>query len=225
MIPIQCPRCGRTGNVPPDRLNARLSCKGCHSVFHLDMGGRMVLGEPGSSKPSKTNYKASMPTVDFDLAQTWQDIPKPAKFGVPAVLVVLAGWMWFPSMSSSLTYVDQAQVVALALVNGDRSTVVANATADTAEAAGQWYDTLHTSIAEKGAGAVNSEAVQAALLDGNPEHDSSVNMGVVVLTDTVSTNFNLQMVKSGGSWKFDGAKSLAEAEKATASLKRAVKRK
>ncbi len=191
----------------------------------MDNGGRMVLGEPGSPKSGRTNYKTSLPAADFDLAQTWQDIPKPAKYGVPAVLLLVAGWMWFPSMASGFAYQDQAEEIALALLNGDRSKVVANATPDSAEAAGRWYDLLHTPIAEKGTGSVQSESVQAALLDGNPEHDSSLNMGIIVLTDTVSSNFNLQMVKSGGQWKFDAAKSLDEAEKANSSVKLAAKRK
>lgn len=50
MIPMACPNCGRRGNVPPDKLNARLHCKKCDAVFHMDMSGHIVLGEPGADK-------------------------------------------------------------------------------------------------------------------------------------------------------------------------------
>ncbi len=225
MIPIQCPQCGRTGNVPPDRLNARLVCKGCHSAFHMDAGGRMVLGEPGDpNSPKGKKRRASAPAVEIDFAQTWRDFPKPAKYGVPAAVVLLAGWMLFPSLSSGVAYQDQAEVVGRALLSSDRSKVVALATTDTAEAAGQWYDRVHGPIAEKGTSSVASDAVRAALLNGNPERDSSLSLAISITTDTVKTNFNLQMTKQDGQWKLDGTRSLVEAEQAAPPVKLAKKR-
>ena len=220
MIPIECPRCGKTGHVPPDRLGARLLCNRCHSTFHMDNGGRMVLGEPGGSGIKKSaKSHPTLPAVEFNLAQTWQEVPKPAKFGVPTAFVLLTGWMLFPSMSSTLAYQDQAEVVARALLNGNRSKVVGLATPSTAEAAGKWYDLMHAPIAEKGAGSAVGEPVRASLMSGNPERDSSLGLGVVIMTDTVSTNFNLKMVNDGGRWKFDAATALDEAEKLASAIK------
>ncbi len=224
MIPIQCPRCGKTGNVPPDRLGARLTCKRCDSAFYMDSGGRMVLGEPGGSGAKKAGKSYSAPAADFDLSQTWKDVPRPAKFGVPAVVVLFAGWMMFPA-SSTLAYQDQAEVVGRALLNGDRSKVVALATPTSSEAAGKWYDLMHVPIAEKGPGSSDYEAVRASLMSGNPERDSDLSLGVVITTDTVSTNFSLFMVKDGGTWKFDGSKALDEAEKAAPMIKVATAKK
>ncbi len=224
MIPIECPRCGKTGNVPPDRLDARLTCKRCQAAFYMDSGGRMVLGEPGGSGSKKAAKSYSAPAVDFDLTQTWNDVPKPAKIGVPAVVMLLAGWMMVPA-SSSLAYQDQAEVVGRALLNGDRSGVVASATSNTSEAAGKWYDLMHVPIAEKGPGSSTSEAVRASLMSGNAERDSDLNLGVVITTDTVATNFNLLLTKDGSRWKFDGAKALDEAERAAATIKVAAARK
>ena len=175
MIPIACPRCGRSGSVPPDRLNARFMCKGCHSAFHMDNGGRMVLGEPNT--PGSAKSRASAPAVDFDLAQTWRDVPKPAKFGVPAVFVLLAGWMMCPDFSSGMPYVDQAEAIGRALVNGDRARVVALAPPASAEAAGKWYDLMRPTIASQGS--VSPNSVQASLFNGNPDNSTSVSMGVI----------------------------------------------
>ena len=98
MIPIECPKCGRGGSVPPDRLNARLVCKACHTVFHLDNTGRMVLGEPESfdmkSSAGKSRANEVSGLADFDLAQTWNDIPKAVRFGVPAALLAAFGWIY-----------------------------------------------------------------------------------------------------------------------------------
>ena len=225
MIPISCPQCGRSGNVPPDRLGSRLVCKGCQSVFHMDSGGRMVLGAPGAPAARSKSAKAgpSAAVIDFDLAQTWQDIPKPAKFAVPSMVVLLAGWMFFPT-STSLEYERQAEVVGQALLNGNRSKVVSLATAATSGAAEKWYDLIHTSMAEKGTASSGNSAIMAALLSGNPEQDSALSITVVINADTIATNFNLQMVKDGGAWRFDASKSLEEAERAPATIKRAKKK-
>ncbi len=216
MISIQCPKCGRSGNVPPDRLNARLSCKGCQSVFHMDAGGRMILGEPGrsSSKKAARTY-ASAPSVDFDLAQTWRDAPKPAKYGVPSACLLVGAWFLMPSFSSGLAYQEQAEVVGRAILSGDRAKVVATATPATAEAAGKWYDLVHAPIAAKSPGAVTNESVHASLVSGTPETSGLVNMSVIIVTDTVATSIDVEMSKEDGVWKIDGAKSLTDAERAT----------
>ncbi len=223
MIPIQCPKCGRTGNVPPDRLNARLVCKGCQSAFHMDNGGRMVLGEPGS--PAKgSRPRVAAPTVDFDLAQTWQDVPRPAKIGVPAVVLLLAGWMYFPA-GSSVAYQANAEAIGRALLKGDRSTVVAMATPESADAAGKWYDLMHEPIAQTGPGTVGAGSVQASLISGNGDQDSSLNVGLILATDTITKGFGIQLVKTDGRWKLDGTKSLDEFERANAAIRLAAKKK
>ena len=46
MIPMECPGCGRRGNVPPDRLNTRMHCKKCDAIFFMDRSGKIILGDP-----------------------------------------------------------------------------------------------------------------------------------------------------------------------------------
>ena len=222
MIPIECPRCGRTGNVPPDRLNARLVCKGCQSAFHMDNGGRMVLGEPGNAKSKKSNYGSRSSAVDIDFAQTWRELPKPAKYGVPAAVFVLAGWMLFPSLSSGLAYQDQAEAVGRAVLSGDRAQVIAMATPASAEAAGKWYDLVHAPIAGKSS---TGGSAEASLFEGTPDKGGGATMSVVVTTaDAATTNFIIQMVKDDGQWRMDGDGSCSHAERAATPVKLAKKR-
>ena len=217
MIPIQCPECGRRGHVPPDKFGARLHCKGCHVIFHLDDLGRIELGEPGT----KVHRKPRAAEPRFDLAGTWRDVPRPARFAAPAACVVLLGWMLLPS-AAVLPYKDQATAVGRAVLDGDRPGVVASATPASAEAAGRWYDLVRGPIAERGTGPAGGRTVTAALFAGNPEHDSSIEMSVIVATDKGTSSFNLPMVQEGGRWLVDGARSLDEARKAASiSLARA----
>ena len=50
MIDMECPKCGRFGSVPNDKVNSRLVCKKCLAIFHLTPTGRAVVGEPPDHK-------------------------------------------------------------------------------------------------------------------------------------------------------------------------------
>ena len=221
MIPIECPKCGRGGSVPPDRLNARLVCKACHTVFHLDNTGRMVLGDPESldmksTKKSRPVEKASK--EDFDLAQTWNDIPAPVKYGVPVVL--LAAILYLNSGESTPDYVGQAETFVYAVTNNNKSKAVSLASADSAEAAGQWFDLLHTEVEKNQIGP--DVPVNPAVFGGNPDTDASITM-MVLLTKPGSTNppvrITLPMKKTGTNWAIDGTRGLEAANQAAASAK------
>ena len=221
MIPIQCPRCRRSGNVPPDRLNARLVCKGCQAVFHMDSGGRMILGEPGTAKKTKEKEYAG-PAVEFDLAETWRSVPRPAKVGVPSMLVLLAGWMWFPGLSAGTTYEASAEAIGRALLRGDKAGVVARATPASADAAGRLYELIHAPIAAKGPEPGVEDAVSTSLIDGNSETGSELSVSLTLRTD--GTSVLLQMVKDAGAWKFDAARTLEEATRAANAINLVKKR-
>ncbi len=214
MIPIECPKCGRGGNVPPDRLNARLVCKGCSTVFHMDNTGRMALGEPGSSDPKPGKSRQNQAKVeDFDLAQTFRDIPKPVRYGVPAVLLAVFGYLYLAPGEGAPGYVSQATAVMRAVASNDRSRVISHASSDSAEATGKWFDLVHGEL-EKGK--IGSDVnVSPGLMSGDPEKGSDILLMVVVSnngTKEPPVTINLPMKREGSSWKVDGGKSLAEAE-------------
>lgn len=221
MIPIECPKCGRRGNVPPDRLNSRLHCKACNAVFHLDNSGHLVLGEPGQAGKKKERSRAQTAStgsgVDFDLKEMWSGVPAPVKLGLPAVAVALLAWQFlFSGSGGSASYLTRSEAIGHAVVAKDKGRVTSLATADTAEAAGKWFDLMAEQATKQGLGA--DAFVSPALLAGNAEADPSL---VVLLSITggiggeqkmLSTT--LHMKRTGGSWQFDGQQSLAEAEKA-----------
>ena len=223
MIPIECPKCGRGGSVPPDRLNARLVCKACHTVFHLDNTGRMVLGDPESldmksTKKSRPVEKASK--ADFDLAQTWNDIPAPVKYGVPGVLLAAILYLNFGTGDGTPDYVGQAETFVSAVTNNNKSKAVSLAAADSAEATGQWFDLLHSQLEKNQIG--SDVPVNPSVFSGNPDTDSAIVL-MVVLAKPGSTNppvtISLPMKRAGSGWTFDGARGLEFANSAAASAK------
>ncbi len=220
MIPIECPKCGRGGSVPPDRLNARLVCKACHTVFHLDNTGRMVLGEPESfdMKTNKSRADEVSSLADFDFAQTWNDIPAPVKFGVPGILLAVFGWLYLAPGPGSPDYLSQAQSIVKAVVNNDKSRAVSYATTDTADAAGQWFDMLHGEVEKNAIG--TDVAINPALFSGNAESDQDITLLVVVTKaagDGAPVTITMPMKKDGASWKLEGNKGLEDASKSSSS--------
>lgn len=216
MIPIECPKCGRGGSVPPDRLNARLVCKACHTVFHLDTTGRMMLGDPESSdarSTGKARPAAEVSSVaDFDLAQTWKDIPAPMKYGVPAILLAAILYVNFGiggGGGGAPDYLGRAESIVRAVTSNDKPKAISMAPADSAEAAGKWFDLLR-SMVEKGK--IGPDAsVNPALFSGNPEKDSDINM-MVVLSNPESVEaavtISLPLKKGGGGWMLDATNAL-----------------
>jgi hypothetical protein len=130
VIPIACPNCGRRGNVPPDKLNARLHCKKCDAVFHLDTSGHVVLGEPGGPPKKPSGSKAAMPTaaaaepmeLGKNLALAWKGLPKAARVAIVVALVV-GGLMVSGVRLPRLSFVAPTEL-------GPRSDFLANAFID-----------------------------------------------------------------------------------------------
>ncbi len=216
MISIECPKCGREGNVPLDRIGSRLTCRGCQAVFHMDSGGRMVLGEPGApnKKQPKPRTEASSKVADFNLAEAWNNIPKPARYGVPAFLAVFLAWMYLAPSGSKPDFVGLTETVVRAVISNDRSRVLSYSTPSTAEAAGKWFDLMHGEV-EK------SQITQKALVNpsvfsGNPDKDSQLVMMAVISNPSVATSkpvaFRIHLNKSGDAWMIDGTGCLTEAE-------------
>jgi hypothetical protein len=229
MIPIECPKCGRGGSVPPDRLNARLVCKACHTVFHLDNTGRMVLGDPESFDMKSTGKarraeapKAKAKEADFDPAEAWKDIPKPVKYGVPAALAVVVLFLYFPTGNASHDHEARGESIVQAVIANNRSRAVSLATPESADAAGKWFDLLHGEIEKSKLG--TDASVRGQVFSGNPDKDTEIDLMVVVTkpgSSETPVTISLPMTRSSGSWLMDGTKSLDIVQKSapTASKK------
>ncbi len=99
MIPMSCPKCGKRGSVPPDRLGTRMSCRSCKAVFHMDQSGHIVLGEPvDENDTSKKRKKPKCPKgqreqIDLGFSDMLKTTPKPVKIAIGVVVVLLVPYM------------------------------------------------------------------------------------------------------------------------------------
>lgn len=108
MIPMVCPNCGRRGSVPPDKLNARLHCKKCDTIFHMDVSGHIVLGEPGRASGAFTvpgrdsgshgkvgsgvHTRTTTTAQRTELPGIWASLPKTAKGVLVGALAITLLW-------------------------------------------------------------------------------------------------------------------------------------
>lgn len=210
MIPIECPKCGRGGSVPPDRLNARLVCKACHTVFHLDNTGRMVLGEPQSFDMKSTKSRADEVSglADFDFAQTWSDIPKFIKYGIPAILLAAFGYLYIDFSGGTPNYLTSAQSIVQAVAGNDKSRTLSYASSGTNDGAEKWFEMLHADFEKSG---IDSKSpVNPQLFSGNAEHDSEISLMVVMSGSSGTVSVSLPMKKEGEAWKLEGMKAFED---------------
>src|SRR5947208_13718979 len=77
-LPIECPRCGAKGRLRIERLDRSFTCKGCHRVFHVGVGGILPgerpaepTDESGATDPHW--LQAVKPNV---LERLWTRVPK-----------------------------------------------------------------------------------------------------------------------------------------------------
>jgi hypothetical protein len=183
----------------------------------LDSTGHLVLGEPGapSKKPSLSKAQTSTATIDFNLAETWNNIPMPLKLGVPAVLVLLLALRIFWPQGGAADFQAGGDALLRALVANDRSRAVSYATADTREAAGQWFDLMRQEIETAKIG--QDVFINISLYSGNADKDNAIVLNAIVTSgagsDGATPPMFLHMKREGGRWALDGKSTLAEAEK------------
>ena len=184
----------------------------------------MILGEPGHGKITGKQRRETQ-AVEIDFAQTWRDLPKPAKFGVPSALVLLAGWMLFPDLSSGRSYEGAAEVIGRAILDNDRAKVIAQATPATAQEADRFFDQIHDSLVKKVAGPVIKGTVTSSLLDGNPEKGGYLTVAVIFTVEETPTAVKLEFVQDQGQWRFDAVRSLEDSTRAAATPIRVAKKR
>jgi hypothetical protein len=128
-------------------------------------------------KSNKSRADEVSSLADFDLAQTWNDIPAPVKFGVPGLLVAIVLFLNWPS-ASKLEYESRAEAIMQSLIANKRDQFVSYATSDSAESAGQMFDLVHGEVEKRQYG--SDAKISPQLLSGVPEKDGDIIMMVVV---------------------------------------------
>jgi hypothetical protein len=184
MIEMACPSCGRAGQVPKEKIHARLVCRKCHVVFHMDPGGRPVLGEPnlGQSKDKKKGAKGSEPQSIFqalhiptlhDLTHLGENLNeysfpvKPVGIGLG---VLVLGWVVFSLLSGPPESVaDRARIAAEALTRDDLDRLKSFASDNTRDDVVRWYDAAHTKLEQARQGWPSKEAtIQVVVVEEDP---------------------------------------------------------
>lgn len=219
MIPIECPQCGRRGDVPPDRLNSRLQCKSCNAVFQLDTSGHLTQGEPvtedKAGDTSRTHDAFSL--ADWSLSRTWKHTPTVAKVGVPLALLLVLAVRFLTPAPSNPPFMVHGEAILRALKANDRDRVMELAAPDTAEAAGAWFDLVRGQIERRD---LREDIFTSVLVySGNADKDSSlVLMGILSAGSdrAVLMAAPMHVRQEDGDWVLDGTKTLADAEQAAA---------
>lgn len=222
MIPMECPTCGRQGEVPLDRLNCKLTCKKCGTVFHMDDTGHIVLGEPGSHKAKRVEPK-DMP-VEMDLGKVLRELPKGVRYGVPALLAVLLLGMLVSRIAGSFGLAGDlptraayvGELFADLQLDGIRNLT----TPETVPQIEQWYNRVRpqlnfegprkskddvTSLAQVFREEETTAVTFTALHVTNPKPPASAARGAAPQNDLT---IELAWVWKGGRWLIDGKGTL-----------------
>ncbi len=178
MIPMTCPACGRRGNVPPNKMNARLHCKKCDAVFHMDMTGQAVLGEPGSEAAKAHRPARAREPITFRMGpSSLTRVPWPLKLGVGVVVLAALAWFLIPRIAPSLPeeLVPRAEYIGQAFVNGDADSMHKVVDPATRDALVRWFETSRPAFDHDG-----STTAGAVLVSGMVIEESATTALVVV---------------------------------------------
>ena len=150
MLDMKCPSCGAGGRIPREKVDTRLVCKKCLRVFHVNAGGRSVLGEPTApknapSRPSTPNprHPARHDTVErFDnVASKLSSVKMPqvdirvvGAIGLLIVLSALGYWLF-----SRQSLEKRSEEIAKAFVKADMKTAIDLSLPGTELDTIQWY--------------------------------------------------------------------------------------
>ncbi len=240
MIPMSCPNCGQRGNVPPDRLGTRMSCRKCQAVFHMDRTGHIMLGEPVDEDGRKTKArkpkrpKGQRESIDLGFVQTFKTAPMPAKIGLGAGVLLLPFLFGFRiSLGEPVpaNLEGRATYAANAFADNAVSRLQGLASSGTSEDVAAWFEKARPQFKFEGpqSGDANRVIVVPLVMDSG-ETESNVHTTLIAPAPELSEksespkpkntigynsdgNFELPMyfVKEGSDWKLDGKKCLENA--------------
>jgi hypothetical protein len=153
MIELECPKCGRAGAIPQNKVNTRLVCKKCHIVFHMNTAGRTLLGEPPVSPSEKKKEKdkafeaPALPSFEGlgDLRENIKDIsPKKLAIAAGVLLVAMVGYTFLTAAPESLAI--RASITAEKFAADDLAYLKNIASSGTADDVVRWFDAVHPKL-------------------------------------------------------------------------------
>src|SRR4051812_43926285 len=141
MITLSCPLCGSPVKAPNSTPHMRLSCRKCHTPFHLNRRGAAVVGEP--------------PDVEQDVEALKQKVRESVS-GFPVWRavggLVLAAVVWM-TVSYLLRGPDPlkptAEAAAKAFAEGDAGSLKALAAEGTADDLNRWYEMMQINLSKQ----------------------------------------------------------------------------
>jgi ribosomal protein S27AE len=66
-IPMECPKCGRYGSLPSNKLNTTLHCKKCGATFYVNSAGLAILGESPADRARIEEAAKKKPKREFNI--------------------------------------------------------------------------------------------------------------------------------------------------------------
>ncbi|MHC5540625.1 hypothetical protein ACYOEI_20600 [Singulisphaera rosea] len=178
MIELACPKCGRGGSIPNQKINSRLVCKKCFVVFHMNTSGRTILGEPNTEVPKSetqtSTLSSRLPSAD-DFANLKDSLtsftPKQAGIAAGVVAVLGIGWMIFSQPPESLS--DCTTATAIRFAADDLGYLKEIATKDTVDDIVRWFDAVHPKLVKIRSQWKNKETeVRVMVIDENRKQRS-----------------------------------------------------
>jgi hypothetical protein len=213
-----CPSCGRKGNVPPDRLNTTLHCKKCDALFHLDAGGKVVLGEVPAEKP-----KAEDKPKEFDPigAFVMWLIKLPMAVKGAFVLAVLAGigFLVFQRFQGTITGVPtdllgRLTYIGNQFVDNHPEKIAALATSDSVNDIDTWYKAARRQLRFEGPQTETDFCTIAPEIDGKVEEkEGTTTNSKLMLSPPMPPNssrnppilvLQIPWVYQSGEWRING---------------------
>jgi hypothetical protein len=220
-----CPSCGRKGRVPPERFNTTLHCKKCDAIFHMDSGGKVMLGEAPSARAKAEAEAKSATPKQYDpigaLASWIWRLP-----GVIRVLLLVgllggAGYGAYRSVRGLFTAVgssldSRVDFAVHAFADGSRSKLKSLAAAGTADDVDTWLSEVRPKFPFQGperAGNTIAITGKEIVVDDREGGGATT---VVVLIPPPAPNaplmqFELRLpwIKENGEWKLAGKELLS----------------
>jgi hypothetical protein len=151
MIDLACPKCGRAGQIPREKINTRLVCKKCLVVFHVNTSGRTLLGEPHNVEgPKAETHQHDGPRLpsfeDFGSLKESMPVVSPKSLLIGLGALVVGGLLFLLMTREPESLGQTATATAERFAADDLAYLKQIATSDTIDDVVRWFDAVHPSL-------------------------------------------------------------------------------